>query len=164
MNSPQQPQNQPDELQRAIEEVSKWNLHHPYYATLLSAAKQLQQVEKERDDLKLQWKEYCDSYDKMMSVHKDEKRDIAARCGYPWDVNDVGLEPWIAADELRKEHDSLKAALRECLTALDDAKAFAESVYAEDFSSGSWELPSTPMSINEALSNPTVQAIRKENR
>jgi hypothetical protein len=68
-------------------------------------------LERENAQLKAQWKEYCGEYDAMLARWKDEKGDIAARCGYPWNINGVGLEPWCAADKLREERDQLKAEL-----------------------------------------------------
>lgn len=70
-----------------------------------------QQVEK----LKEQLKEYCGEYDLMLERWKNEKGDIAARCGYPWE-NGVGWEPWVAADKLRGERDSLRLQLLQTAT------------------------------------------------
>lgn len=55
--------------------------------------------------------EYAHAYDQLSSIRMDEKADIAKRCGYHWDVNGNGLEPWIAADKLREERDQLRTQL-----------------------------------------------------
>lgn len=81
-------------------------------------SKQLSDLRTENETLKAQWKEYCGEYDLMMARWKDEKADIAKRCGFPWDINGVGLEPWCATDDLRKERDALKYALKQAAKAL----------------------------------------------
>lgn len=83
-------------------------------------SKQLSDLRTENETLKTQWKEYCGKYDLMMARWKDEKADIAKRCGFPWDINGVGLEPWCAADDLRKERDALKSALKVAKVALEE--------------------------------------------
>jgi len=137
--------NQPDELQRAIEEVSKWNLHHPYYATLLSAAKQLQQVTKERDG-------FINNFPKCGACAE------ALSCGSSMNAHD--------ADCVYTERDSIKAVLEKCAKVLDSI--LAEDSVKDHYANGtifqySFQTNSEiHRSIIAVLSDPIVQAILKE--
>lgn len=157
--------NQPDELQKAIErlthELSLYGIHDQFEKDIkdtCDAAKQLRQVEKEKQVMGIQ-------LDHLLDHCKDSECEECSKiiCPHqePLHFHHDGCPSCVAFEQMRDKRDQLKAALEKCARALLTAQGTVECA-SIDLNTQE-ELPWYKQA-KEALSSHIVQSVLKGER